>query len=154
MAKFVPRKKIRLDPEAYQGQRPYFITICTRDSQKHFSHKELAEYVISRMTGIFNESDIEILAYCLMPDHLHLLVGSEKQIDIRNVIKDFKQKTGYEARKQFGLDLWQKRFYDHILRKEEGIEEVAKYILENPVRKGMVDDFRDYPYSGSTVFEF
>jgi REP element-mobilizing transposase RayT len=44
--------------------------------------------------------------------------------------------------------VWQGRFYDHILRKNEDIKTVAEYILHNPVRKGIVKDWRDYEYCG------
>jgi len=39
--------------------------------------------------------------------------------------------------------------YDHVLRKEESIEGVARYILDNPVRKGLVSDYKEYPFSWS-----
>jgi REP element-mobilizing transposase RayT len=48
--------------------------------------------------------------------------------------------------------LWQRGFYDHILRAEEGLPEVARYILANPVRAGLAQDFRTYFGSGSFVF--
>ncbi len=41
----------------------------------------------------------------------------------------------------WGGRLWQPRFYDHIVRKSEGIAEVARYIFENPDRKGLADDY-------------
>jgi len=43
--------------------------------------------------------------------------------------------------------LWQKNFYDHIVRKEESILKIAEYILNNPVRKGMALRWESYPYS-------
>jgi len=44
--------------------------------------------------------------------------------------------------------LWQRYFYDHVLRNEEDLKNVALYVLENPVRKGMVENWQDYPYCG------
>jgi len=105
------------------------------------------------MKNTFAEDGINIYAYCFMPDHLHILLGSDERTDIVKCIRKFKQLTGYRVKSQFGFTLWQKSFYDHILRKEENIREVARYILENPVRKGLVDDFRNYPFLGSTVIE-
>lgn len=47
---------------------------------------------------------------------------------------------------------WQKDFYDHIIRDERELHRQIKYVLENPVRKGMVSDGRRYPFKGSTIF--
>jgi len=54
--------------------------------------------------------------------------------------------------KKYKTKLWQPNYYDHILRKEETIKDVALYIFNNPVRKNLVSDFRKYPFSGATVF--
>ena len=45
--------------------------------------------------------------------------------------------------------VWQVSFWDRFLREEESLEEVVLYVLNNPVRKGLVKEWRDYPYSGS-----
>ena len=49
--------------------------------------------------------------------------------------------------------LWQENYYEHILRKDEDTISVVKYILNNPVRKGLVEDYREYFYSGSFVLD-
>jgi hypothetical protein len=45
--------------------------------------------------------------------------------------------------------LWQKSYHDHILRKEEAVADVVRYILENPVRAGLVDSIGEYPHAWS-----
>jgi len=50
--------------------------------------------------------------------------------------------------------LWQKKFYDHILRETDNFDAVAGYIWMNPVRAGLCDDARDYPYSGSFTVDW
>jgi hypothetical protein len=52
------------------------------------------------------------------------------------------------AQNRFGVS-WQKDFFDHILRKDESLPSVIRYILENPVRKGLVSDWRDYTFKGA-----
>jgi hypothetical protein len=47
---------------------------------------------------------------------------------------------------------WQKDYYDHILRKKENLNIHIKYILNNPVRAGLVDYWKQYPYKGSTLY--
>jgi len=46
-----------------------------------------------------------------------------------------------------GKRLWQRSYYDHIVRKVESLEEICEYILDNPVRKGLVKNCQEYPYS-------
>lgn len=87
-----------------------------------------------------------------MPDHAHLLLGGEDGSDLIRMIKQFKQLTGYRFKKGTGKNLWQKSYYDHILRKEEDVTKVVRYILENPVRKGLVKHPEEYPFSGSLEF--
>ncbi|MCC7210600.1 MAG: hypothetical protein IT451_02000 [Candidatus Brocadia sp.] len=48
---------------------------------------------------------------------------------------------------------WQTSFYDHFLRKEEDVRDTVMYVLNNPVRKGLVAEWREYPYSGSFVYD-
>jgi putative transposase len=64
----------------------------------------------------------------------------------------FKQLTGYEFKRENGKRLWQKSYYDHILRKQESVAKVVRYILENPVRKGLPTHPEEYPFSGSLEF--
>ena len=74
--------------------------------------------------------------------------------DIVEFVGEYKGRTTRIAWK-FGIKgkLWQTSFYDHFLRKEEDIEKVVMYVLNNPVRKGLVSEWMEYHYSGSLVFE-
>jgi len=97
--------------------------------------------------------DFNVLVYCFMPDHLHLLVGGQENSDLKDYMKAFKQASAYSFKKEFNEPLWQRSYYEHVLRRDEAIGEIARYILNNPVRAGMVQDFRQYPHSGSSLFD-
>jgi len=85
-----------------------------------------------------------------MPDHLHLLIeGTKSNSDMRRFISDYKQFTGFLAKKKIGRPLWQINFFEHVLRKEEDTISVVRYILNNPVRRGLVEDHRNYEFVGS-----
>jgi putative transposase len=89
-------------------------------------------------------------AYCVMPDHMHILVeGQSVECNLRAYMTKLKQKTGYSLRSVGKGDLWQKRYYDHILRKTEESDAIAWYIWMNPVRQGLVNRPDEYPFSGS-----
>ena len=90
-----------------------------------------------------------VWAYCFMPDHLHILLqGKGPDALLPVFVRDFKQRSSYVFRQRYGKALWQRSYYDHVLRKDEDIRSVARYIFENPVRKGMIEDFRQFPFSG------
>ena len=64
----------------------------------------------------------------------------------------FKQKTGFWLSRNTGGIKWQKDFYDHIHRKNEDLKKHITYLLDNPVRKGLVDHWQNYPFKGSLDF--
>jgi putative transposase len=120
----------------------------TKDRVGWFSKTEIVDGLSNILTETARLEKFDILTYCFMPDHLHLLVsGADGKSDLKKFIILFKQKSGYWFKKNHNENLWHVSYYDHILRKEESIESVAMYILGNPVRKGLVSDFREYSFS-------
>ena len=90
-----------------------------------------------------------------MPDHLHLLVQGETEgADLRRFIKLAKQLSGFHYRRTFGDTLWQRYGFEHVVRSEEGILSVARYILENPLGQRLVSSIYDYPFVGSDTHSF
>ncbi len=92
-----------------------------------------------------------LLAYCVMPDHIHLVLqGMSDESDLRRCVKLMKQRVEHVARKEFHVvHLWQKGYYDHILRSRHAVEDAIRYVLENPVRAGFATRIGDYPFCGS-----
>jgi len=85
-----------------------------------------------------------------MPDHIHLLIDGEKaEADMRSFNSLFKQKAGYWFKGIYHDKLWQPGYYERVLRDDEATLVVVRYILENPVRRGLVEHFTDYPNLGS-----
>lgn len=90
-----------------------------------------------------------------MPDHLHFLSeGLSDTCDLVKFVNTFKQQTAYQFRKMHGTRLWQRRYYDHIMRPNEPLEDPACYIWWNPVRKGLCDNPNLYPLSGSQTIDW
>jgi len=148
------RKTNRLKDFDYRSPYAYFITICTYNGIEIFNDHEVVLEIINQLKGTAKKLNCRIFAYCIMPDHVHLLVGeTEGDVNLIKFIQCFKQDTGYNFKKKYGTNLWQKSYYDHILRKEESVVEKVRYILNNPVRKGMVSEFKEYPFLGSMVYD-
>ncbi|MBU1076047.1 MAG: transposase [Spirochaetes bacterium] len=140
----------RLRDYSYKGHNLYFITINTNQNENYFLDHSHVEFIKNELKAISNKLFFNIKVFCIMPDHLHFLSeGISEQADLHKFIKLFKQVTSYCFKQNTGKMLWQLSYYDHILRKEENIKSVMKYILDNPVRKRLVNDWQEYPYSGS-----
>jgi hypothetical protein len=77
-----------------------------------------------------------------MPDHVHLLASFPTQKEMTVVIKEWKAYTA----KATGVR-WQRGFFDHRLRREESLRDKSDYILQNPVRKGLVAQAEDWPHA-------
>ena len=90
-----------------------------------------------------------------MPDHVHLLVVASDGADVTAFVRRFKQTSGFACSGLLGSDgpFWQRSYYDHVLRRDEDLESVRRYMRENPVRAGLVEVPEDYPFSGSLVAE-
>lgn len=86
-------------------------------------------------------------AFVVMPDHLLWLVGLGSS-ELSRLVLRVKLRSAIainQARGQAGR-LWQKGFHDHALRKEENLQTVARYVVANPVRAGLVKSVREYPH--------
>jgi len=152
--KYSFQERIRLKDFSYKGLWRYFVTISTYEARRYFEDNEYAEDCIDYLRDLSASYNFNVLAYCFMPDHLHLLIeGEEEDSDLRKFMSMFKQKTNFHFKKMNGNPLWQKDYYEHVLRRNEVTIQVIRYIVDNPVRKSIVEDFRDYPFLGSFVYE-
>ena len=97
-----------------------------------------------------NAEGFAVIAYCFMPDHLHALVeGTTETADFREFVRIFKQRSSFHLKRATGIELWQRGYFERVLRAEEDTFAVATYLLGNPVRAGMVTSPADYPFLGS-----
>jgi putative transposase len=137
----------------YQGLYRYFLTFCTKHRRHRFTERAVVDGVLRQFRRAAAETKTSILAYCFMPDHVHLLVqGLELDSDGLRFIKLAKQFSGYWYSQTQGRKLWQRYCYERVLRDNEGTASVARYILENPVRAGLAVEPLEYPFLGSDVY--
>ncbi len=149
------RKRNRLPRSCYRGQQWYFITACAGAGRPAFSSGQLVRVLLDLLREQCSICSFDVYAYCFMPDHLHLeLVGLSGSSDAIMLLHDFKGIATSQARALDVRNLWEKGFHDHILRDDDDHNAVAWYIFNNPVRKGLVKDPRDWPYSGSWMFDW
>ena len=138
----------------YRGFHRYSLTFCTDRRQPLFTNAEVVALVLEQILRSARESEFEVIAYCFMPDHLHLLIeGAAESSDGKEFIARAKQYSGYYYAQRYGSRLWQRYGFEHILRDDEITLVVARYILENPVKAGLARRVEDYPFVGSLVYK-
>ena len=137
----------------YTGLHRYFLTFCTDSRRQLFISPDAVDLVLFHFVRAASDERFSIVAYCFMPDHVHLLVeAGDEASDCRRLIQRAKQFSGFYYAKTFGERLWQRDGFERVLRNDEATLVVARYILENPLRAGLVSRVEDYRYAGSRVY--
>ena len=128
----------------------YFITICCEQRGANQLCDEKTSKVLFHTARIYHERgrwNLNLLL--LMPDHLHCLIGIDGRDSLSHVIRDYKRITTKLASIR-----WQRNFFDHRLRHDESLAEKFAYICQNPIRAGLVQNERDWPYMFIPDLEF
>lgn len=147
------RKPIRIDNYDYSTPGAYFVTICTANREKLFwnfvgadiirpqdaplsAAGKIAEQGILQMVNHYE--NVVVDKYCVMPDHLHLILRIKPDIDgrmvsaptVSTVVGSMKRWVS----RQIGRPIWQKSFYDHGIRNQQDYDEIWQYIENNPLK--------------------
>ncbi|MCP3985146.1 MAG: transposase [bacterium] len=132
---------------------PVLVTICTRDRRATLTAGSMPEVVAGALRSASASVPMEVLVWCVMPDHLHVVVAPKDGSNIVEWVRRFKGRVTADARRQGLRNLWQRSFHDHVLRVEEAIAGVVSYVLANPVRAELVESWREWPHRGSLTWD-
>ena len=152
----LPRRKPRprIGSFDYRGPYAYHIILLTQGRSPHLADRSLAHRCTKHLRRTAERLGFRLLAFSLMPDHLHALVlGRHDAADLIRFVQRFKQVTAFDFKRDTGLRLWQQSFYDRVLRVEEDLADVAAYILANPIRAGLAAQPGDCLLLGGEYFE-
>jgi len=139
----------RLPTFDYCGPFAYSLTFCAFERQKHFESVSVVSSVRSEILRTASDRAFAVLAYCFMPDHLHLLVqGAEMEAALPPFAKLARQRASHASRASRSGILWQEGFFERTLRRDEDLTAVASYIAHNPVRAALIERAEDWPFSG------
>ena len=149
------RKPTRLPDFDYNTPGTYFITICTENKEHILSrivggdvldapkinlsaYGEIADKYINQLNNFYE--DICVDKYVIMPNHIHLLLSitengasrtsppTVQHSSVSRFVSTFKR----FCNKECGANIWQRHFYDHVIRNQRDYDEIWQYIENNP----------------------
>jgi len=129
----------------------YFITTGTANRAPLLADQRCTDILLSEWTSATTRHGWSIGCYVIMPDHVHFFASpSRSAVSLSRFMQAWKEWTSKKICEvlQMQPPLWQSEFFDHVLRSFESYEEKSRYILENPVRAGLVKRAEDWPYHG------
>ena len=127
--------------------RIYHVTTTTHERTRWFSNFKNGRVLTKYLAREENHGHVSTLAFVVMPDHLHWLFQSQTSRHISIAVNNIKSLTAREMNRRHSRigQVWQKGFYDRAIRCDEDLVAIARYIIGNPVRTGIVRRVGDYP---------
>lgn len=131
-------KNIRLSEYDYNNNGYYFITICTNYRWPHLVDSNIKNIVVAELVRLNDLEGVRIDYYNIMPNHMHMIIILEDtKYSLFEVIKRFKSKTTIFVKKLANQGwqlqkLWQPNYYEHVIRNENALSKIRKYIRHNP----------------------
>jgi REP element-mobilizing transposase RayT len=141
------------DTFAYRGRLPhlmnegktYFLTFCRQDRKVI---QAAARDIVLDCCMHDHPSIYCLICAVVMPDHVHALLTPQAGATIPRIMSRIKGASSHLVNRRLasGGVVWQREYFDRIVRKNENLAEIADYICNNPVRKGLVSRADDYPW--------
>lgn len=111
-----------------------------------FRDWRIGRLLVAELRSATQHGYADTLAWVVMPDHLHWLMtpGTET---LAAVVRRIKSRSARSIHRTLGTKgvVWQKSYHDHAVRKDEDIRAMARYIIANPLRAGLVESIGAYP---------
>jgi putative transposase len=138
------RKNLRIHGFDYSSRGPYFVTVCTRERRCILGEVEtdrvaLSHYgraVVGEIERLPYRLDVDLDDFVVMPNHVHLIVGLRTRarqaspLRLGTVVGSLKAGSTREV----GRALWQRGYYEHVIRGEDDLARLREYIATNPIR--------------------
>jgi len=146
-------KHLRRLESVWVESQVYFLTICVAGRRRVLANTQAFGVLRAELEAARERYGWAVGRFVVMPDHLHFFCASDQEPEsasLSRFVGGFKQWTAKQILRAAGLPppLWQKQFFDHLLRSSESYESKWRYVCENPVRAGLVEAVEDWPYGG------
>jgi putative transposase len=132
----------------YQHYHPYFITTNVQKRSSLFEVKEYAQLLSNTIIRVCNSLNCKLYGFCIMPDHVHLLLLTNKENNISTVMQQIKSLTAKAMRERLGFKekFWQPRFNHQIIDTSNGIAGTITYIKNNYIKWDLDKKYSKMPY--------
>ena len=126
----------------------YHVISSTIDREPRFRHFEPACAASRCFTRASLLGDARVLAWVLMPDHVHWLLQLGRNVSLQDAVHRLKAASSRASNLASGRSgaLWTRGYYERALRADDDVAGVARYIVANPLRAGLVKSVREYPF--------
>jgi putative transposase len=129
----------------------YFFTLVTFQRRKHFDTPNKLDRLHSTIMQVQRSKPFDLLAFCLLPDHIHLLITlPENDSDYSYRIREIKRLTTLWMKREViaNVDpIWQDKYWEHTIRDEKDLLRHFDYIHYNPVKHGFTNAFEGWKWS-------
>jgi REP element-mobilizing transposase RayT len=145
----VRAKPHRLPRDRYQGLVSVTFTGCLEEPVPFFTAQATVNVFVDHLRHATSECLVDAI-YCFMPEHMHTVVlGTSASSDTLRAMELFKHQTGWWLKTNSPAVCWQKSFWDRVIRSTYELASQARYVVNNPVRRGLVKDWREYQFTGA-----
>ena len=126
----------------------YHITTVTKDRAPRFLSLLDARCVIRAMKRIQESRIADTWAFVVMPDHVHWILQLRQQSTLSACVGSMKSQSAMFLRKAriSRETIWQRGFHDRAIRRNDDLVAIARYLVANPLRAGLVSSIGDYPH--------
>jgi len=124
----------------------FFVTARLNATQAKLNENDAAQLILDTLSFYRRRGEIEVYGFVVMPDHVHLVVKILPPVILPRWMNRFKS---YIARGLGKGPIWQRGYWSEVVSGIPFLEEKLRYIHENPVRAGLVQDTADYPWSSA-----
>lgn len=155
------RKPLHLRSHDYSQNGYYFITICTEKRHQNIlsaiapavgaiTNRPPVQVTLTAWGTVVERAireipnrypGVEVDCYVIMPDHVHLILAIHqtgpdgRQVAAPTAISTVIQQLKRAVSRAIGVSIWQKSYYDHIIRNCSDLEETRNYIANNPLKR-------------------
>jgi REP element-mobilizing transposase RayT len=122
------------------------LTAVVENRKPAFSDYRLGRLVVDQFRSAQDAGTVRSLAWVVMPDHFHWLIEL-RDLPLSDLMCRVKARSSNAYKRKTGCSqpLWQKGYHDRALRRDEDLQQAARYIVANPLRAGLVKRLGDYP---------
>jgi len=155
-----------------EQQGVHFVTCTVVQWIDVFTRREYADILVNSLKYCQKNKGLNIFAWVIMSNHIHLIVSCNADFDLSDTMRDFKkftssqivdsiEKNTRESRRSWllwllkhkeGITFWQPGNHPEEIRTREFFKQKLDYIHQNPVRAGIVDKEEEYIYSSARCF--